>query len=104
MREIARRLGRSPSTVSRELRRNVRPHDGGVYDADLAHARARERARRNRAGRLAVDQELRQVVQDKLELEWSPEQIAAWLRLTYPDRLGWLCQGQALSTTTPSAR
>jgi DNA-binding transcriptional ArsR family regulator len=89
VREIARRLGRSPSTVSRELRRNLRPHDGGVYDGDLAHARARERARRNRAGRLSVDHDLRQVVQDKLELEWSPEQIAAWLRLTYPDRSSW---------------
>jgi transposase, IS30 family len=89
VREIARRLGRSPSTVSRELRRNLLPHDGGVYDGDLAHARARERARRGRTGRLAVDQELRQVVQDKLELEWSPEQIAAWLRRTYPERLSW---------------
>jgi transposase, IS30 family len=69
VREIARRLGRAPSTVSRELRRNVRPHDAGVYDGDLAHARSRERARRNRAGRLAADPELRQVVQDKLE--WS---------------------------------
>src|SRR5690242_9849653 len=42
VREIARRLDRSPSTVSRELRRNVRPHDRD-YDADLAHARSRER-------------------------------------------------------------
>ena len=50
VREIARRLGRSASTVSRELRRNMRPHDGGVYDGDLAHARARERARRTAAG------------------------------------------------------
>jgi IS30 family transposase len=89
VREIARRLGRSPSTVSRELRRNVLPHDGGVYDSDLAHARARERARRGRTGRLATDPELRKVVQDKLELEWSPEQIAAWLRLSYPDQRSW---------------
>jgi IS30 family transposase len=89
VREIARRLGRSPSTVSRELRRNLRPHDAGVHDGDLAHARAQERARRDRAGRLATDGELRQLVQDKLELEWSPEQIAAWLRLTYPGRSSW---------------
>ena len=44
VREIARRLGRSPSTVSRELRRNLRPHDQHIYDGDLAHARARQRA------------------------------------------------------------
>ena len=67
VREIARRLGRSPSTVSRELRRNVRPHDAGGHDGDLAHARARERARRNRAGRLATDARLRPVVQES----WS---------------------------------
>jgi transposase, IS30 family len=55
--------------VSRELRRNLRPHDAGVYDGDLAQARAQERARRDRAGRLATDGELRRLVQDKLELE-----------------------------------
>lgn len=38
MREIARRLGRSPATISRELRRNSAPHDVGGYDGDLAHA------------------------------------------------------------------
>src|SRR3954447_1151815 len=48
VREIARRLGRSPSTISRELRRHLRPHDRGIYDGDLAHARARERSRRPR--------------------------------------------------------
>ena len=92
VREIARRLGRSASTVSRELHRNMRPHDGGVYDGDLAHARAREVARRTRPSRMASDAELRQLVQEKLELEWSPEQIAGWLRLTHPDRPDWqLC-------------
>jgi IS30 family transposase len=89
VREIARRLGRSRSAVSRELRRNLRPHDAGLDDGDLAHARARERARRNRAGRLANAEQLRGVVQDKLELEWSPEEISAWLRLNYPDRSSW---------------
>src|SRR5260370_39080710 len=64
----------------------MRPHDLGVYDGDLAHARARERARRPRRGQLLADAGLRAEVQAKLELEWSPEQIAAWLRRAYPDR------------------
>ena len=46
VREIARRIGRAASTVSRELRRHLKPHDKGVYDADLAHSRARDNARR----------------------------------------------------------
>lgn len=90
VREIARRLHRATSTVSRELHRNAAAHDRVGYDADLAHARARERARRTRPSRLAVDADLPQVVQDKLE--WSPEQIAGWLRLRHPDRPSWrLC-------------
>src|SRR4051794_30376729 len=92
VREIARRLGRAPSTISRELRRNLRPHDRGLYDGDLAHARARDRARRPRRPLLAREPELRRIVQSKLELEWSPAQIAAHLRETYPDRPAWqLC-------------
>jgi IS30 family transposase len=89
VREIARRLDRSPSTVSRELRRNLAPHDREGYDAELAHARARQRAQRPRPPRIAGDRQLRQEVQAKLELEWSPEQIAAHLRQTFPDRPGW---------------
>src|ERR1017187_5369580 len=49
IREIARRLERAPSTISRELRRNRSGHDRGGYDGDLAHARARERAKRPRS-------------------------------------------------------
>ena len=89
VREIADRLGRAPSTISRELRRNTLAHDRGIYDADLAHSRARQRLRRTRGGRLLHDAELRADVTGKLELEWSPEQIAAWLRATYPHRPGW---------------
>ncbi|MFB7577225.1 IS30 family transposase [Streptomyces sp. NPDC056165] len=85
IREIAARLGRAPSTVSRELRRNSRPHDNGVYDADLAHHRCRERAGRPRRAKLTVDPELRAEVQAKLDQEWSPEQIAAHLRCRWPD-------------------
>jgi IS30 family transposase len=92
VREISREIGRSPSTVSRELRRNARSHDRGVYDAVLAHARAREQAGREKTPILARDSELRALVQTKLELEWSPEQIAGWLRITYPERTTWhLC-------------
>jgi IS30 family transposase len=88
IREIARVIGRAASTVSRELHRNTLDHERG-YDGDLAHARARERARRPRRSRLFADRGLRAVVQEKLELEWSPEQIAAYLRITFPDQSTW---------------
>lgn len=48
-----------------------------------------ESAPRRRPGRLAIDPELRDLVQEKLQLEWSPEQISAWLRSTHPDRRSW---------------
>jgi IS30 family transposase len=89
VREIARRLDRAPSTISRELVRNLAKHDKDRYDGDLAHARARDRTRRPRGSRLLADAELAGLVQAKLELEWSPQQIAAHLRQTYPDRPGW---------------
>ncbi|MGW1273588.1 transposase [Streptomyces sp. NPDC002491] len=76
IREIAGLLGRALSTVSRELRRNSRPHDYGRYDADLAHCRGRERAGRPRCSKLSMDSELKAEVQSKLDMEWSPEQIA----------------------------
>ena len=92
IREIARRLERNASTVSRELRRNTAPHDRGKYDAPLAHSRARARGARPGRSRLATDPGLRAVVQDKLEVEWSPEQIAAHLRMALPDKPSWhLC-------------
>ena len=89
IREIARRLGRSPSTISRELRRNSAPHDVGGYDGDLAHSRAREPLERPRGGRFVTEPGLREAVQGRLKLEWSPEQIAAWLRTEYPHRPRW---------------
>ncbi|WP_201776266.1 IS30 family transposase [Streptacidiphilus melanogenes] len=86
MTEIASRIGRSTSTVSRELRRNMLEHDKGVYDANMAHHRSRERATRPRRPKLQTDAELRAEVQAKLDLEWSPEQIAAHLRIRWPDQ------------------
>jgi lambda repressor-like predicted transcriptional regulator len=91
VRAIARELGRAAWTVSRELHRNHARHDR-AYDGDLAHDRARQWARRPRSGRLLADAQLRQLVQAKLELEWSLEQIVAWLPRSYPDRPSWhLC-------------
>lgn len=89
MRAIATRLGRAPSTVSRELRRNTAEHDRGAYDPVLAHARARTAARRQRPGVLAHDEELHRMVQGRLELDWSPQQIAVWLRMEHPQRPEW---------------
>ena len=89
MRKISRRLGRSPSTISRELRRNMRRHDRGEYDAVLAHARSREKAKRARGGLIGKDFMLRDLVQEKLTLDWSPEQISFWLRETHPQKKSW---------------
>lgn len=106
VREIARVLDRSPSTISRELTRNTARHDRGGYDAVLAHARARSRGARPGRSRLANDEQLRAVVQGKLELEWSPEQIAAHLRQKHPDRPGCTCatrRSTRRSTAVPAA-
>jgi IS30 family transposase len=81
MRGIARGLKRSPSTVSRELRRN-----GGhqAYRANPADRSAFERALRPKPCRLALHGELRWRVARKLALQWSPEQISGWLKQEFP--------------------
>ena len=89
MREISRQLGRSPSTISWELRRNMRRHDRGKYDAVLAHGRSRENARRDRASLIGKNPVLRDLVQEKLTLDWSPEQISFWLSETHPQKKSW---------------
>jgi transposase, IS30 family len=83
MRAIARRLGRSPSTISRELRRNA-DRDGG-YRATTAHAMSYERASRPKPAKLATNLRLRELVQDDLRRRFSPEQIAGRLRRRFPD-------------------
>ncbi|WP_329261070.1 IS30 family transposase [Actinoallomurus sp. NBC_01490] len=85
LRLIAAELGRSPSTISREVRRN-RHLASGQYRPHAAQARADARRPRPRPGRLATNDELRGVVQGWLEMNWSPEQIAAMLRERFPDR------------------
>jgi IS30 family transposase len=83
IRGIAGRLGRCPSTISREVTRN-----GGVrrYRAARAEERAWVRGRRPKRAKLAVHGELRAVVEDRLRLRWSAQQIARWLRTEFPAR------------------
>lgn len=80
-RGIATALGRSPSTVSREISRNG---GRGRYRASNADARAWEAARRPKACRMAQRPRLRRLVASQLRLDWSPEQISGWLRNRFP--------------------
>ena len=81
IRSIAFQLGRAPSTVSRELRRN-----GGqaAYRAGEADRAAWDRALRPKCCKLAKDRALARIVTDKLRSLWSPEQIAGWLKNAHP--------------------
>jgi IS30 family transposase len=80
-RQIAARLGRAPSTISREIARN----GSGGYRACTAELRARRRARRPKTAKLARCRRLRLAVEAKLALRWSPQQIASWLAEEYPE-------------------
>jgi IS30 family transposase len=91
VRGIAEQLGRAPSTISREIRRNSDP-DGRYRPHHAEHA-ARRRAGKPRKRRIAVDGVLAEVVQRLLEKRWSPEQVAHELRVLFagqPSR--WLCK------------
>lgn len=79
---IASMLGRAPSTISREIARN-----GGAdhYRASQADQAAWDRAHRPKACKLALQPKLAKQVADKLQQQWSPEQIAGWLKRTYPN-------------------
>ena len=81
LRQIARRLSRAPSTLSREVRRN-----GGSnrYRAAEADKQAWKRAQRPKSCRLLRCPQLRQLVEEKLREDWAPQQIAGWLKRTYP--------------------
>ena len=81
IRAIAKLVGRAPSTVSREIKRN-----GGRegYRASQADQAAWNRASRPKACKLVENRALAYIVAAKLRLQWSPEQIAGWLKRTYP--------------------
>ena len=82
LRSIAASLRRAPSTISREINRN-----GGrqQYRATVADKAAWERAQRPKTCKLTRNPALARIVAGKLQLEWSPRQIAGWLKRTYPD-------------------
>jgi IS30 family transposase len=81
IRHIALELGRSPSTVSREIER----HGGrDKYRAGNADKCAWNLAKRPKQCLLARNEKLQRTVAAKLQLNWSPEQITGWLKLTYP--------------------
>ncbi len=90
IRTIAAELGRSPSTVSREIRRNGMPVRVGsaqwVYRPYAAQSRADARRPRPKPGKISQDTELRDFIQDRLDLRWSPEQICQALRAQFPGR------------------
>jgi len=95
MRGMARAIGRAPSTVSRELRRNGRPQYGRrrapasraswAYRPKLAQRRAERLASRPKVAKLATNRRLRDLVQGQLQQRLSPEQVAAFLRRQFPD-------------------
>jgi IS30 family transposase len=93
IRAIARCLGRSPSTISREIARN-----GGkqAYRATRADKKAWERALRPKRCRLACSEQLRWLVTQKLAMQWSPQQIAGWLRREYPGDPGMRISHEAI--------
>jgi IS30 family transposase len=82
IRSIAASLGRAPSTISREIRRNGGPRGDRASRADQA---AWDRAARPKVCKLVQNRALAYLVAGKLCREWSPEQIAGWLKRTYPD-------------------
>ena len=88
MRAIAARLGRAPSTISREIRRNDGPQG---YRASQAEGAAWDRGCRPQVCKLVQNRSLAHLVAHKLRIEWSPEQIAGWLKRTYPDDEAFRC-------------
>lgn len=83
IRAIARKLNRSPSTISREINRNRGRRWYKAVDADR---RAWRLSKRPKLCALSTNTELKELVIQKLELNWSPEQISGWLKVNFPRR------------------
>jgi len=85
LQNVARSICRSASTISREITRN-----GGreLYRANKADKKAWDQAKRPKRFLLAENQLLQRLVAEKLQLDWSPQQISGWLKRQYPDDQG----------------
>ena len=86
IRAIAVHLGRAPSTISREISRNGGKH---CYRANQAEQAAWDRALRPKRCKLLQNRALARIVAYRLRMYWSPEQIAGWLKHTYPNNAGY---------------
>lgn len=82
IRSIATSLGRAPSTISREIKRNG---DQECYRASQADQAAWDQTLRPKTCKLVENRTLAHIVAGKLQLQWAPAQIAGWLKRTYPD-------------------
>jgi transposase, IS30 family len=96
VRWIASEIGRAPSTVSREIRRN-RSQRG--YRVGFAHARASQRARRPKAFKLERHRWLARQIARRLRRNWSPEQVAERLRRDHPNDPRWWVSPEAIYKT-----
>jgi len=82
LRQIACGLGRAPSTISREVARNGGP---GPYRAEASDRQAWRRALRPKPCKLVTHPHLRRIVDAQLRHNWSPQQIAGWLKSNHPE-------------------
>ena len=100
-RAIGARIGRSHTTVSREVSRN-----GGREVLSRGRCRSGDvgRARRPKRSKLTVNSQLRGAVEDKLELDWSPQQISGWLGETYPDDLAMQVSHETITSVVVQSR
>jgi IS30 family transposase len=96
LRAIAARLGRAPSTISREVRLGS---DRRGYRASLATKRAAKRSRRPKQRKLLANPRLLKAVNDRLRLRWSPEQVAASLKRAYPQDEGMRVSAETIYQT-----
>jgi IS30 family transposase len=102
LRQIACELGRAPSTISREVVGNGGP---ACYRAAAADRRARRRALRPKPCKLVTHPPLQRLVEDRLLHNWSPQQIAGWLKKTHPeDEAFWVSHETIYRTLYVQAR